>query len=93
MPAYLEPGELFNYSELLLGMPKAASFSVTIFDPNKNVRESYQRIFKPSKLNSLLSSAVRKHLDREREKNNKELVIDHSIKFDFLCYDTALIAF
>jgi len=74
-------------------MSKVASFSVTIFDPNQNVRERYQRSFRPSKLNSLLSSTVRAHLDRERKKNNKETVVNHSIKFGVLCYETALIAF
>ena len=74
-------------------MAKATSYIVNIWDPNQNKDVNYSKDFRPSKLNSLLSSAVRKHLDREREKNDKELVVKHSIKFGVLCYETALIAF
>jgi hypothetical protein len=34
LPCLNEPGQLFNYSGLLVGMKKAAMFRVRIFDPN-----------------------------------------------------------
>jgi hypothetical protein len=41
LPIPLQPGILFNYQNLLLGKPKAASFSVTIYDPNTNQKSNY----------------------------------------------------
>ena len=62
LPAPLVPGSLFCYENLLLGKPRAASFSVTIYDPNTNKETSYQRLIKNSSLRSILSSVVGKNL-------------------------------
>jgi len=41
LPIPLVPGSLFNYENLLIGKPKATSFSVTIYNPNNNQKSNY----------------------------------------------------
>jgi len=89
LPVPLEPGTLFNYQKLLIGQPKASSFSVTIYDPNTNQKSNYQRVFKNTHIKSLLNSAVKNHL---QNLSSKEERVKTSVKFEVLCAETAMIA-
>jgi hypothetical protein len=41
LPCPLQPSMIFNYQNLLIDKPKAASFLVKIYDPNQNKTTEY----------------------------------------------------
>lgn len=90
LPVPLEPSTPFNYQKLLVGQPKASSFSVTIYDPNTSQKSNYQWIFKSTSINSLLSSAAKNYIE---SLSNTFKRIKYSVKFEVLCSETALIAY
>jgi ABC-type dipeptide/oligopeptide/nickel transport system ATPase subunit len=89
LPAPIQPGSLFDYRALLVEKPRAALYSIKIYDPNQRTTIEFSRPIKTTDSIGMFNSVIFNCMNSLDRGQKTEMSVKHNV----LCNLTSLIAF